>query len=163
MEDRRAPYIHIRNAQPEDALQIHNVHTRSVRTLCKDHYTAKQIDGWIGRRTPEGYLEGIEHKEIFVAERGERIVGFGHAVPGEILAIFVDPDWSRQGVGRQLLNHAITMAQPSDGAPLQLEATLNAQSFYEQCGFVEVGRKVLERNQVTLPVVLMQYRDYGRS
>jgi GNAT superfamily N-acetyltransferase len=159
MEDWRASYIHIRNAQPEDALQIHDVHTHSVRTLCQGHYTPEQIDGWIGHRTPEGYLESIERKEIFVAERAGRIVGFGHAVSGEILAIYVDPVWSRKGIGRQLLHHAITVAQPPESAPIQLEATLNAQSFYERCGFVEVRRTVLKRRDVQLPVVVMQYRS----
>lgn len=158
MEAMRESYVRIRNAQPEDALQIHNLHTRSVRSLCNGHYTGEQIDGWIGHRTPEGYLEGIECREIFVAERAGRIVGFGHAVSGEILAIFVDPVWSRKGIGRQLLHHAITVAQPPDSAPIQLEATLNAQSFYERCGFVEVRRTVLKRRDVQLPVVVMQYR-----
>lgn len=133
--------VQIRRAEPADAPAIHHLHTRSVQTLCRSHYTPAQTAGWIGRRQPAGYLPAIEREEMFVAEIAGKLVGFGHAVVGEIVAIFVDPDWTGRGVGRQLLTHALALAQGGNDHPVWLEATLNARTFYERCGFRMVEQK----------------------
>jgi hypothetical protein len=58
------------------------------------HYTPEQIAGWIGRRQPAGYPPAIERGEMLVATVAGQLVGFSHVVPGEIVALFVDPDWA---------------------------------------------------------------------
>ena len=55
----------------------------------------------------------------------------------------VAPDWQRQGVGRQLLDHARSVARAWPGDALRLDAYDNetgAGGFYEKCGFREVAR-----------------------
>jgi hypothetical protein len=52
--------VQIRRAELADAPAIHQLHTRSVQTLCRSHYTPTQIAAWIGRRQPAGYLPAIE-------------------------------------------------------------------------------------------------------
>lgn len=149
--------VQIRTAEPADAPAIHHLHTRSVQTLCRSHYTSSQIAEWIGRRQPAGYLPAIEREEMFVAALTGKLAGFGHAVVGEIVAIFVDPDWTGRGVGRQLLTHAIALAQRDEARLVFLEATLNARSFYERCGFQMVEQKTAQRGQTELTVVVMVY------
>lgn len=149
--------VQIRQAEPADAPVIHQLHTRSVRTLCQTHYTPSQIEGWLGRRQPEGYLPAIQRHELFVAEVAGVLVGFGHAVPGEIVAIFVDSDWAGHGVGRQLVDYAMPLAQGSTGGPVHLEATLNACGFYARYGFQHLRQKLIQRGQVELAVVEMVY------
>lgn len=148
----------LRQAEPADAEAIHQLHTRSVQTLCRSHYTPTQIEAWIGRRQPAGYLPAIERKEMFVAEVAGKLVGFGHAVAGEVVAVFVDPAWTRRGVGRQLLTHALALAQGPEQRPVFLEATLNARSFYERCGFQMMEEKLIQRGQTELAVVVMAYQ-----
>ncbi len=149
----------IRQATAADAERIHELHTRSVKELCKDHYAPELIAGWLKNRIPNGYLPGIARGEMFVAVEGERIVGFGHAVPGEILAVYVGLERARHGVGRGLLAHGITMARSGYQGAIRLDATLNAQSFYEKAGFVEVERKTVRRNDVFIPVIAMELRS----
>ena len=149
----------VRRATAADANQIHELHTRSVRELCKGHYTLEQITGWVKNRTPNGYLSGIKRGEMFVAVEGAMIVGFGHAVPGEIRAVYVASEYIRQSVGTLMLAHGIHMARYGSQGIIRLDSSLNAQEFYTQAGFVETGRKSVQRNDVFLPVISMELQD----
>jgi GNAT superfamily N-acetyltransferase len=96
---------------------------------------------------------------MFVVRDGERIVGFGHAVPGEVVAVYVDPERTKQGVGRAILAEGITRARSRQQRAVRLDAMLNAWTFYKKAGFVEVERKTVRRNDVFLPVIVMELRD----
>ena len=148
----------IRLAKREDAEAIHELHTVSVRALCKDTYSPDVIDGWLRNRTPEGY-KGIEKKEMYVAEGDGSVVGFSHVVPGEIAAVFVHPHHARQGIGSALVRHAITKARPANGGSIRVDSTLNAQRFYETMGFTKTGERTARRNDVDIPIVEMELRE----
>ena len=145
----------IRQATVDDAGRIHEIHTQSVRTLCKGHYSSEQIAGWLKNRSPQGYLPGIGRGEMFVATDGLSILGFGQAIPGEIHAVYVAPEYAKQGVGILLLEQALTAARAGSQRDVYLEATLNAQGFYKKAGFVELERSTVRRNDVLLPVIRM--------
>ncbi len=147
--------VDIRQATADDAGRIHEIHTQSVRTLCKGHYSSEQIAGWLKNRSPQGYLPGIGRGEMFVATDGISVLGFGQAIPGEIHAIFVAPEYAKQGVGILLLEQALTAARAGSQGDVYLEATLNAQGFYKKAGFVELERSTVRRNEVLLPVIRM--------
>lgn len=145
----------IRTARIDDAAGIHAVHTRAARISCSVSYSQAQLDGWLGRRTPEGYHPGIRSGEMYVCERGGEIVGFGHAVPGEIVAVFVDPDHQRRGIGRQLLAYGFRIAEAGKEV-VCLEATPNAEAFYASAGFTKVDEHFLRRGEVRLRVIGME-------
>ncbi len=149
----------IRQAISGAADRIHELHTDSVQMLCKNHYSLAQITGWLKNRTPQGYLPGIERGEMFVVRDGERIVGFGHAMPGEVVAVYVDPEHTKQGVGRSILTEGLTRARSGYQGAIRLDATLNAREFYKKAGFVEVEQKTVRRNNISLPVIVMELRD----
>ena len=146
----------IRAATAADAPRLHELHTASVRLICASHYAPHMIDGWLANRRPAGYLPPIERGELFVAEQSESIVGFGEAVPGVIVACYVDPTIVRRGVGSAIIRHALEIAQRRHDGPIRVEATLNAAPFYARFGFREVQRSTLRRGQVDVPYVLME-------
>lgn len=147
--------LRIRQATADDAERIHEIHTQSVKTLCKGHYSSEQIAGWLKNRFPQSYLPGIERGEMFVATDGVSILGFGQALPGEIDAIYVAPEYAKQGIGILLLERALTAARAGAQREVYLASTLNAQGFYKKAGFVEVERSTVRRNDVPLPVIRM--------
>ena len=147
----------IRPARPEDAPRLHELHAASVRALCSGHYSADVLEAWLWNRAPSGYFAPIERGDLFVAERGGRIVGFGEAAPGTVIAVYVDPADVLQGVGTAILRHALARAHREHADPVRLEATLNARDFYERAGFREVKRSTVKRNHVDVPVVVMEY------
>ena len=154
--------VAIRSARPDDAPRIHELHTVSVRALCSGHYTAETIDGWLANRAPAAYLPEIERGELFVAERGGRVVGFGAATAGTVVAVYVDPAAILRGVGRAILRHGIALARRGHAGPIRLQATLNAREFYAREGFREIERAATRRNDVEIPVVVMECERDGR-
>ena len=151
--------IILRSSKREDADRLHELHTASVRTLCKNCYSEEVIDGWLLNRTPSGYHKPIDEQMLFVAEREGQIVGFGEAVPGRIVAVFVDPGHIHQGIGTMILAHAVEMARESHNGSIRLESTLNARDFYAQAGFREIKHSTVHRNHVEVPVVIMEYTN----
>jgi GNAT superfamily N-acetyltransferase len=147
----------IRAAKIQDASRVHDLHAASVRALCAGHYSDEIIEGWLMNRTPDGYLRPIERGTLFVAEQDGRVIGFGEASPGTVIAIYVDPAHIRHGVGSAILEKAMSMARTNQNGPIRLEATLNARAFYEHAGFREVGRSTAKRNHVDVPIAIMEH------
>jgi putative acetyltransferase len=150
--------ITIRKAVAADAEPIHELHLRSVRQLCREVYSPEIIEGWLQNRAPRGYLPGIRRGEMYVAEIGGRIIGFGHAVPGQIEAIFVDPAFIRRGIGSKLTEHGIKMAAAGTSGRIKIESTLNARPLYEKFGFRVFREILVKRNNVEIPALEM-YRE----
>jgi GNAT superfamily N-acetyltransferase len=147
----------IRTALRADAPAIYAVHQASFTTLCATHYPLEVLQRMFASKTVEGYYQAIDRDEMFVCESNRQTVGFGHAVPGEVVAIFVHPNAVRQGVGTALLNHAVQCARRDHAGPIKVIATLNAQPFYERRGFLEVRHYALSRGNVEFPVVEMVF------
>jgi len=49
-----------------------------------------------------GYAKG--------ADKGGKVIGFGGAVPGEIISTYVEPAYTRRGVGTMLMTHILKKA-----------------------------------------------------
>ncbi len=102
---------------------------KSVKELCKNHYSDEQIHDWISIRIPEIYFPVIDKNIYFVAIEDSVIVGFGGAVPEEAWAIYVLPSHIKSGIGSMLLSHAIGIALV-DNSKVIVVPTLNAVGFY---------------------------------
>jgi len=64
----------------------------------------------------------------------------------EVERLFVDPTATRQGVGRQLLDHCVQTAAEL-GRPLSLEVVGNrgaAERLYRRAGWLETGRTPID-------------------
>lgn len=144
----------IRLATLEDALAIHNLHTRSVRGLCSVDYPKEVIDGWLEGRSPEGY-GGIAKHEMLVCEKYGEILGWSHVRPEMLVALFVDPKHSRQGIGRALFQHALQMIRSHTCKRIEFEATLTAVPFYLSCGCARLKTSTIRKNNVEVSTVWM--------
>lgn len=152
----------VRAAQDTDAQAICSLHLSAVRTLCAQHYAPEIIEGWLRGRVPEGYLPGIRSGSMFVAEADAKVVGFGQSRPGEVLAVFVEPESASRGIGSLLLERALSDAGAGKGI-VRVESTINAVGFYESHGFRVLGRGSQQRNDVDVPVVIMERNVTGRG
>ena len=128
----------IREAVAADAAQIIDIHSRSIRALCSGDYTAEQIEAWIGKRTPEEMALRIARHPFFVAQRNGKLSGFAtfNMKSSELLSIYVDPEFARQGVASALMNVLLADARNKGLTALWLDASLTAVPFYERIGFV---------------------------
>jgi len=95
--------------------------------------------------TDEGVSEG--RTRVATSTSGQ-IVGFattlqvGSAL--ELEDLFVDPDWMRRGVARQLVLNVVALAGQEGAQRIEVTANPHAMTFYETVGFVSDGAVVTQ-------------------
>jgi GNAT superfamily N-acetyltransferase len=81
----------------------------------------------------------VREQRVRAATVGDRIVGFAATldVDGrtELEALFVDPDWMRRGVGRELITDLVRLAKFRGVDRVVVTAGFPARGFYEEVGF----------------------------
>ncbi|MFB6095330.1 MAG: GNAT family N-acetyltransferase, partial [Halodesulfurarchaeum sp.] len=116
-----------------------------------------EIDAWIGPdESGDGPPVDDPSQHVIVAERNGDIVGFGQVdlEEAEIVAVYVDPAYDRQGVGTTILDALETKAMERGLEGLTLLASLNAARFYERNGYRQVERTEYElQDGVALSVI----------
>lgn len=159
MDSEQVQDISVRKAQPKDAEQICYVHIASVKLLCANDYTPKQIEAWVGKLTPTVHRQAMEDLEeiMFVAENKGIIIGFSSFFENEVCAVYVDPNYTRQGVGTLLLDVMEKEARSQNIQKLELSASTNAKPFYQSCGYKVVERSFHTlRSGLRIPCFLME-------
>lgn len=92
----------------------------------------------------ERLVAGLETRgKGWVAEHQGRVIGFSMADREEsmIWALFLLPDWERQGLGRMLLDRAVgwLCSEGSERIWLTTEPGSRAEGFYAHLGWVRTG------------------------
>lgn len=88
----------------------------------------------------------IARNQIFVAQLGDRIVGFATIVPregndAELDGIFVEPAEWRKGIGMTLMHQIEREAQAWGANRLHVLASPNVEAFYLAAGFTATGEQ----------------------
>lgn len=128
----------IRRAVAEDAGAL-----SAIAEAAKRHwgYPEPWLDAWRPQLTFDG--EQIATKRICVIESAAGIAGFYSLEPGTerwtLDHLWVRPDRMGQGLGRQLVTHALARARAAGAMGLDIEADPNAEPFYQHLGAHRVG------------------------
>ena len=139
-------HLTIRNAIEGDEGDIYNIHTEAIKKKCSSHYGTEDVDIWVARQNKAKYLPSIAAKEIIVAEKLRKVVGFGHLLDCkesdgktmQIRGLFVDPGCGVKGVGSALMKEMEKRARDCSADCLIVQSSLNAVEFYRKCGFIPV-------------------------
>lgn len=177
-----AAVFNLRIATEADIPAIGELIDASVRCLQARDYTPSQIEGALG--TVLGVdTQLVRDQTYFVAERagaGPRLAGCGgwskrrtlfgadrasdrqpewldpNVDAARIRAIFVHPEYARQGLGSLILEVAENAARAAGFRGFEMGSTLTGVPLYRMKGYVEVERIAVELpNGETLPVVRM--------
>jgi GNAT superfamily N-acetyltransferase len=126
-----------RGATTEDQNAIWQVRTASIKGLCKSHYGEKETEAWANASVPDDFAAVICGGDFLIAECDGIVVGFGfiNRQTAEVKAIFVEPRFSRRGVGTAILTSLEAIARNAGLRQLTLSASLNAVSFYQAAGY----------------------------
>lgn len=158
--------IFIRNAQANDADQLTQLAIRSkaywgysdeFMAACHEELTV----------SPDKINNKTFHH--FVAESNNNILGyyaleFLDNYAFELEALFVEPNFIGQGVGRKLINHAKQLAMVLGGKTLLIQGDPNAKHFYLAAGGRQTGEK--ESASIArryLPVFEIALNNYKHS
>jgi GNAT superfamily N-acetyltransferase len=170
----------IRKARLDDRAAIAELIEQSARSLSRDDYSARQIEGAI--KTVFGVdtnliLDGT----YFVADNGGELVGCGgwskrrtlfggdqyatrdgseldpKTEAAKIRAFFIHPDHARKGIARAILATCEAAAKAAGFQSLELMSTLPGIKLYRACGYVETGCTELDvGDDLTIGLVPMR-------
>jgi N-acetylglutamate synthase-like GNAT family acetyltransferase len=140
-----ATEVTIRSAAIEDSVAVFEAHRDSVMNLCRSSYTPAQIETWFEDRTHEIHYPSIKAGQLYIAEKGSRVLGFFGFCPGEVTLLFVRPEAAGSGLGSHLFTLAIKHAQAGHSGPVVVLATANSRRFYEKHGFTAIEESFFVR------------------
>lgn len=148
--------LSIRLARQDDLETISEVYYRSITEFCSSAYPAEVIKRWRLSKTAESRTDQVTNRSLWVAELDDQVVGFLHALEGEVVALFIEPIAIGKGVGKALITLGLDVAA-GPGHPIKVESTLNAVGFYQRYGFVEQCRSIYSHgnNEFDIEVVEM--------
>lgn len=149
----------IRPCTPGEEFALLAVFQSSVRGLARRHYTPEQIEAWAPHEISDEFRaqwrERIRANRPWVAQLEGQLAGFADVQPtGYIDHFFVAAACAGQGVGTALMRHLHALARAAGTVTLSAHVSLNAQPFFERCGFIleseqcPVVRGVALRNAV---------------
>jgi GNAT superfamily N-acetyltransferase len=161
--------VRVRAARRDDIPRIERLIERSVRELSVSYYDAAQIEsalrfmfGVDSQLVDDGTYHVVEAEGVLAAAGGwsRRRTLFGgdqwkdgadepldpSREPARIRAFFVDPSWSRRGLGRSLFDACLRDARAAAFHRLELMATLPGEPLYRALGF-----SADERIELALP------------
>ncbi len=143
--------IHIRLAVSADIPVLRTLIDASVRGLQKGDYTPSQIESALAT------VYGVDTQLIadgtyFVAE-DESDAGDA----AKIRAFFIQPSWTRRGIGTMILEACENAAIDAGFARFEMGATLTGLLLYQARGYVAIENlEVPLGNGESLPIVRME-------
>ena len=143
----------IERTTPADAPEIAALMTRTLQISVD--LSAEEMEGAIENvmTNLQLALDYPSQSLHLKAVKGREIVGVIQVKNfWNLCSLFVDPQYQRMGIGRDLLLAAIEHCVPhNDRGHIRLNSSLNAVAFYEGMGFVffEDG----ERHAATMPMI----------
>lgn len=168
MKDRRvdpedALNVEIRPATAADAEAIIDLHFAAVHETAAACYPREVLDSWSrppDERRYQQIRQAVARGEelIVVAQDASEVVGFGSIVPGlqELHAVYVHPKVGRRGIGSRILIELEHLAVDRGVTRLEMDASVNAEAFYQRAGYETVERSVFRLGGVEMASVKMK-------
>jgi putative acetyltransferase len=143
--------ITYRPATPNDLDRMFNIWLAAIEAT---HGFLSEADGaFYGRLVREDYLP---HAQLDIAETAaDGVVAFMGLGEGKVDALFVDPSWHGQGIGRALLERAL-QRWPSLDVDVN-EQNSPARAFYRKMGFREIGRSECDGCGKPYPLIHLRH------
>ena len=143
MDPSPSQVLSIRKANPDDVIQQLRIQIDALRTLCRQDYTPEQIEGLIERNIRYSSRGGYQSEITLVAEADGVIVGFSALLGRRISALYVHPQFIRQGIGSRLLASLEQIAVSQNIRTIRVAASLTAYPFYQANGYQVLGESDL--------------------
>ncbi len=145
--------VQIRLLKVDEVDLLLELQEKSIRTLNARDYNVTEIEALVKSQLISPRAGTI----AFVAEYEGQIVGFAtlNVVVKRIDAIFVHPNFERQGIGRQLMVVIEQEALQREVKSLRVFSSLTAVNFYRSPGYDEYTKTEISVGQVKIRCVGM--------
>lgn len=146
----------IRLANKNDVSQIITLQLKSLKVLAAKDYLPHQLQVLLAsKKRRRGKFE-----IIFVAVKNYRIIGFAalDRFTNSLSGLYVDPEYTRQGIGTKLLQRIEQEAIKLKIPILWVCASLTGYSFYLTNNYQDLGRTGINLNGISVPCIQMKKR-----
>jgi len=116
--------------------------SRAIRAIPRCYYDEASLSTWASVPMPAELPDVIAALESVAAICDGQIVGWGllDRAAWRLEAMFVDPDYQRRGIAREMYGSLEATLKHGGHGLLSVSSTLNAAPFYQRMGFVERER-----------------------
>lgn len=159
-EDGTRLRVTIRAARRDDGPALAWIRTASWRAAYRDIIPARALER-IARHDASRMARAVAHPRpghaLWLAcDHGDTALGYVWLAPqtdrrlpflGEVIELYLHPQWQHRGIGRQLLVHAIWSAIAMGLQPVMLWVLADnraARAFYEGLGGIAVDQRAIE-------------------
>ena len=138
--------VALRPYLPADARRCATIFRASIEEIASEDYSATQCEVWAARADDAAtFGQSLAGMLTLVATVDGGIVGFASLKGADhVEMIYVDPEFSRQGVARTLLDALETIARGRGAAKLTAEVSDTAKPLFDSRNFVSVRRNVAQ-------------------
>ena len=128
-----------RRAMCEEVSRLYDIRRRSILELAPPAMLVADAQAWASQLTLSGMERKLRELEVWVAERGGIVAGWG-AIRDDILeGLYTAPEFAGQGVGAGLLVMLEGLMRDREFPSVRLEASSNARGFYLRRGYRASG------------------------
>ena len=127
--------IKIRLAEHTDAESISQIIRRALKENNSKDYSAEVIERLCRTFAPQDVVAMMQSHMMFVALRGQQVIGTASLDGDTVRTVFVDPDMQKRGVGHHLML-TVQRAAVNAGSPvLFVPSSITAEPFYAGLGY----------------------------
>jgi putative acetyltransferase len=128
-----------RPAMHKDAGRLYDIRRRSILELAPPTMPAAEAQAWASQLTLTGMEQKLRELEVWVAERGGIVAGWGAIRDDMLEGLYMAPEFAGQGVGAGLLDKLERLMREREFPSVRLEASSNARGFYLRRGYRATG------------------------
>ena len=131
--------LDIRMMEASEADAVSAVIVAAIRAGLPSRYSAAVVEALAAANSPAAVLQHAPKQTDYAGAVSGRIVGMIGLKRNEIGHLFVHPDFNGQGFGRRLVEFAVGVFRGQGYRDMLVMSSLNAEGFYERCGFTAEG------------------------
>jgi len=129
--------MRLRIAIDSDLPDLQKIYVETIEEICIQDYNQQQVDVW--KSTVENtarWTAVMNNQLVIVAERNNKIVGFGTLRDGNYIDFFyIHKNFQRQGIAQNILSQLETHARKSGNFKITSDVSITARPFFEKNGF----------------------------
>jgi len=136
----------IRPVVPGDCAILSQLVEANIRHIHTDTFSPDGLEIWIADYRTERLLERLRDQSLFCYEDSGQLLGMIGLNGSEIIGLYVHPEATGRGLGRQLVNHLEAFAKRQGIEELHLTSNLPMQGFYQRLGYEPKGMTLVHLN-----------------
>jgi len=136
---RQVPGGRVRRGRLEDAPRLYEIRRLAILGIPPTVISRELAESWADVRPPSWMPEVLASQNVRVFESDDVVAGWISTTDDEVDGLYVDPPFSRRGIGSRLLDVVEAELARAGWSEVRLEASPNAHNFYRKRGYLPLG------------------------